>query len=37
VWRGSYLAYPYQMSARLLLVDIAALIAGSYRRLLGAP
>ena len=34
-WRGSYLAYPYQMSPRLLLVDIAALIAGGYRRVLG--
>jgi phosphatidylglycerol lysyltransferase len=36
VWRGSYLAYPYQMSPRLLLVDIAALIAGGYRRVLTA-
>lgn len=34
IWRGSYLAYPYQMSPRLLLVDIAALIAGGYRRVL---
>lgn len=32
VWRGSYLAYPYQMSPRFLLIDIAALIAGGYRR-----
>ncbi len=36
VWRGTYLAYPYQMSPRFLLVDIAALIAGSYRRVLVA-
>lgn len=36
IWRGSYLAYPYQMSPRLLLVDIAALIAGGYRRILGS-
>ena len=35
-WRGSYLAFPYQMSPRLLLVDIAALIAGGYRRVLTA-
>jgi phosphatidylglycerol lysyltransferase len=34
VWRGAYLAYPYQMSPRLLLVDVAALIAGGYRRVL---
>lgn len=34
VWRGSYLAYPYQMSPRFLLIDIAALIAGGYRRVL---
>lgn len=33
VWRGAYLAYPYQMSPRFLLLDIAALIAGGYRRL----
>lgn len=33
-WRGSYLAYPYQMSPRFLLVDIAALIAGGYRRII---
>jgi phosphatidylglycerol lysyltransferase len=36
VWRGAYLAYPYQMSPRLLLVDVAALIAGGYRRVLTA-
>ena len=36
VWRGSYLAYPYQMSPRLLLLDIAALIAGGYRRVLAS-
>ncbi len=34
VWRGSYLAYPYQMAPRFLLLDVAALIAGGYRRLL---
>ena len=32
VWRGAYLAYPYQMSPHFLLLDIAALIAGGYRR-----
>jgi phosphatidylglycerol lysyltransferase len=31
-WRGAYLAYPYQMSPRLLLLDISALIAGGYGR-----
>ena len=31
-WRGAYLAYPYQMSPRLLLLDISALIAGGYSR-----
>ena len=36
VWRGAYLAYPYRMSPQLLLVDIAALIAGGYRRVLTA-
>jgi len=33
-WRSAYLAYPHQMSPRFLLLDVAALIAGGYRRIL---
>jgi len=33
-WRGVYLAYPFNMRAARLLIDIAALIAGSYRAIL---
>ena len=35
-WRSAYLAYPHQMSPRFLLLDVAALIAGGYRRILGS-
>jgi len=34
VWRSSYLAYPYNRNVELLLLDIAALVAGGYRRIL---
>ncbi len=33
-WRGVYLAYPFNMRAARLLIDIAALIAGGYRAIL---
>ena len=33
-WVGAYLAYPRGLSVPLLLTDIAALVAGGYRRLL---
>ncbi len=33
-WAGSYLAYPRGISVPVLLIDIAALVAGGYRRLL---
>ena len=34
-WRGSYLAFPYFTPVPGLLIDIAALIAGGYWRVLG--
>lgn len=33
-WTGSYLAYPRGLAVPGLLIDIAALVAGGYRRLL---
>jgi len=33
-WRGVYLAYPYNLSAARLLIDVAALISGSYYAIL---
>ena len=33
-WTGAYLAYPRGVWVPSLLVDIAALVAGGYRRLL---
>lgn len=34
VWRSLYLAYPHERHVRPLLVDLAALVAGGYRRAL---
>lgn len=33
-WRGAYLAYPYGRNVQPLLLDIAALVAGGYMRVL---
>jgi phosphatidylglycerol lysyltransferase len=33
-WTGSYLAYPRGLWVPGLLIDIAALVAGGYRRFL---
>lgn len=34
VWRSLYLAYPHERQVRTLLLDLAALVAGGYRRAL---
>jgi len=34
VWRSLYLAYPHERHVRPLLIDLAALVAGGYRRAL---
>lgn len=36
-WRSAYLAYPYGVAVHPLLLDLAALIAGGYRRVLLPP
>jgi phosphatidylglycerol lysyltransferase len=36
-WRGSYLAYPPFSPLPALLLDIAALVAGGYRRIFFGP
>ena len=36
-WRSRYIAYPIFSPLPMLLVDIAALIAGGYRRVLTRP
>jgi len=36
-WRGAYLAYPPFTPLPMLLVDLAALVAGGYRRILLRP
>ncbi|MCG6984052.1 MAG: phosphatidylglycerol lysyltransferase domain-containing protein, partial [Thiocapsa sp.] len=37
VWRSRYIAYPLYRPLPTLLVDLAALIAGGYRRILIRP
>jgi phosphatidylglycerol lysyltransferase len=37
VWRNLYLAYPHERQVRPLLIDLAVLVAGGYKRVLKAP
>ena len=37
VWQSRYIAYPLYRPLPTLLVDLAALVAGGYRRILTKP